>query len=56
MHFEPAWHAQGLRCIASFLEGTAEFLERESTEKLGCEELAQCRDQTSLRVHLRGLQ
>ena len=56
MHFEPAWHAQGLRWIASALEAAAGFLEREAAEELAREETAHCVEQTRLRVHLRGLQ
>ena len=54
MHFQAAWHAQGLRWIASILEGAAEFLERDEPEPLQCEEPQQCVAETRLRVHLRG--
>jgi hypothetical protein len=53
MHFEPTWHAEGLRWIASVLEDAAEFLERESPEPGPSNEPPHSVEQTRLRVHLR---
>lgn len=53
MHFEAAWHAQGLRWIAAVLEGLAAFLERKGHEPVapqGDDWIEQAR----LRAHLRG--
>ena len=55
MRFEAAWHAEGLRWIASILEDAAEFLEREAPERLNREDCSDDVAQTRLRVHLRGL-
>lgn len=55
MHYDTAWHAQGLRWIASILESAAAYLERTSREAkedcLGPNRVEEVR----LRVHLRGL-
>jgi hypothetical protein len=55
MHFEASWHAQGLRWIASLLEGLAEFLERPQAEPAAAHRTPDCVEQTRLRAHLRGL-
>ena len=56
MHFEAAWHAQGLRWIAGLLEAVATNLERTAHEtKDECVDPT-CVDEVRLRAHLRGLQ
>jgi hypothetical protein len=55
MHFEPAWHAQGLRWIASLLETTADALERPTHESLPANDPEESIEEARLRVHLRGL-
>ncbi len=54
MHFEAAWHAEGLRWIASVLEDAAEFLETTGAEPLPRDDPHDTVDQARLRVHLRG--
>ena len=55
MHFEPAWHAQGLRWIASLLESAAEALERAPGEPVPANDPDHCIEEVRLRAHLRGL-
>ena len=54
MHFEAAWHAQGLRWIATVLEDVAVFLERTDHEPVAPQGEADPIEQARLRVHLRG--
>lgn len=56
MHFEAAWHAQGLRWIAGLLESAASLLERTAHEATDACTDASCVDEVRLRAHLRGLQ
>jgi len=53
MHFEAAWHAEGLRWIATVLEDVADFLERPDHETAPCHE-PDCVGEARLRAHLRG--
>ena len=57
MHFEAAWHAEGLRWIASLLESTADALETPSHEAMPGPgpDPEQAIEETRLRQHLRGL-
>ena len=54
MHFEAAWHAQGLRWIATVLEDVAAFLERTGHEPVAPQGEADWIEQARLRAHLRG--
>jgi hypothetical protein len=54
VHFDAAWHAQGLRWIASVLEDVAGFLERTGHEPALPRPEPECVESTRLRVHLRG--
>lgn len=54
MHFEAAWHAQGLRWIAAVLQDVAGFLERSGHEPAVTGREPDSVETTRLRVHLRG--
>ncbi|HEX3061556.1 MAG TPA: hypothetical protein VHP55_02765 [Usitatibacter sp.] len=54
MHFEAAWHADGLRWIATILEDIADYLERPDHEAAASSHEHPGVEEARLRVHLRG--
>jgi hypothetical protein len=54
MHFEAAWHAQGLRWIAAVLQDVAGFLERTGHEPAAPGHEPDIVEKARLRAHLRG--
>ena len=54
MYPQTAWHAEGLRWIASLLEDAAQALERNNAHEALPDAEANSVEESRLRVHLRG--